>query len=202
MNCSPPGSSVYRISQARTLEWLPFSPPGYLLDPGTDPEPPVSPALAGGFFTTTPPGKPKDLVMTCWDKTGSSFSVGKKKKGNGAPKLQHPQKIQEIFSFSVIANLWTALFAQGYKTTAGIISPPMWYLPLQLKSVSLIYKQMRCCFRIVLNSEGGFTIANDLMCSNSSSLALSPLYSRFSSHASLLNPELQNQDWWGENPIV
>ena len=196
MNCSPPGSSVYRISQARTLEWWPFSPPGYLLDPGTEPEPPVSPALAGRFFTTAPPGKPTQRPShhSQWEK--------KKKEGNGAPKLQHPQKIQEIFSFSVIANLWTALFAQGHKTTAGIISPPMWYLPLQLKSVSLIYKQMRHCFLIVLNSEGGFTIANGLMCSNSSSLALSPLYSCFSSHASLLNPELQNQDWWGENPIV
>ena len=34
---------------------LPFPPPGDLPDPGTEP---ASPALAGGFFTSEPPGKP------------------------------------------------------------------------------------------------------------------------------------------------
>ena len=38
---------------------LPFSPPGDLPDPGIEPTSPASPALAGGFFTTAPPGKPK-----------------------------------------------------------------------------------------------------------------------------------------------
>ena len=36
---------------------LPFSPPGDLLDLGIEPSSPGSPALAGGFFTTEPPGK-------------------------------------------------------------------------------------------------------------------------------------------------
>ena len=35
---------------------LPFPSPGDLSDPGIEP---ASPALAGGFFTTEPPGKPK-----------------------------------------------------------------------------------------------------------------------------------------------
>ena len=53
MGCSPPGSSVHGISQARILEWvaIPFSRgschQGMELIP---------PALAG-FFTTEPPGK-------------------------------------------------------------------------------------------------------------------------------------------------
>ena len=34
---------------------LPFPPPGDVPDPGIKPE---FPALAGGFFTTAPPGKP------------------------------------------------------------------------------------------------------------------------------------------------
>ena len=34
---------------------FPFPSPGDLLYPGIEPE---SPALAGGFFTTEPPGKP------------------------------------------------------------------------------------------------------------------------------------------------
>ena len=36
---------------------LPFPPPGDLPDPGIKPESPADPALAGGFFTTEPPGK-------------------------------------------------------------------------------------------------------------------------------------------------
>ena len=35
---------------------LPFPPPGDLPNPGIEPE---SPVLAGGFFPTEPPGKPK-----------------------------------------------------------------------------------------------------------------------------------------------
>ena len=55
MVCSPPGSSVHGISQARTLEWVAISSSRGLADPGVKP---ASPALAGGFFITEPPGKP------------------------------------------------------------------------------------------------------------------------------------------------
>ena len=57
MDCSPPGSSVHGTTQAQEY-WsgLSFPSPGELLDPGIEP---VSPALAGGFFTTETPGKPK-----------------------------------------------------------------------------------------------------------------------------------------------
>ena len=55
MGRSPPGFSVHGISQARILEWLPVFPPGDLPYPGLKL---VSPALAGRFFTTEPPGKP------------------------------------------------------------------------------------------------------------------------------------------------
>ena len=37
---------------------LPFPPPRDLPNPGIEPASPTSPALAGGFFTTEPPGKP------------------------------------------------------------------------------------------------------------------------------------------------
>ena len=36
---------------------VPFPSPGDIPDSGTEP---ASPALAGGFFTTEPPGKPLD----------------------------------------------------------------------------------------------------------------------------------------------
>ena len=38
---------------------LPCPPPGDLPDPGIEPMSVASPALAGGFFTTAPPGKSK-----------------------------------------------------------------------------------------------------------------------------------------------
>ena len=57
MDCSMPGFSVHEIFQSRTLEWVAFPTPGDLLDSGIKPESPVSPALAGRFFTTAPPGK-------------------------------------------------------------------------------------------------------------------------------------------------
>ena len=53
VDCSPPGSSLHGILQARILEWLPWPPPGDLPNPGIDPVSLKSPALAGGFFKTS-----------------------------------------------------------------------------------------------------------------------------------------------------
>ena len=39
--------------------WLPCLPPRNLPDAATEPMSPASPAMAGRFFTTEPPGKPK-----------------------------------------------------------------------------------------------------------------------------------------------
>ena len=44
---------------------LPFPPPKDLPDPGIKPESPVSPALAGRFFTVGPPRKPEDPLRSC-----------------------------------------------------------------------------------------------------------------------------------------
>ena len=44
---------------------MPFPPPGDLPDPGMEPASPASPAFAGGFFTTEPPGKPLLIVTHC-----------------------------------------------------------------------------------------------------------------------------------------
>ena len=52
MDYSPPGSSGHGISQARILEWVATSPEE-LSNPGIESSSPVSPALAGGFFTTS-----------------------------------------------------------------------------------------------------------------------------------------------------
>ena len=41
---------------------LPFPTPGDLPDPGIEPTSLASSALAGGFFTTEPPGKPPECL--------------------------------------------------------------------------------------------------------------------------------------------
>ena len=54
LDCSLPDTSVHRIFQARILEWDSVSFSRGLFQPRTEP---TSPALAGRFFTTEPPGK-------------------------------------------------------------------------------------------------------------------------------------------------
>ena len=44
---------LYGILQTRILRGLPHPPPGDLPDPGIEPTSLMSPALAGGFFTTS-----------------------------------------------------------------------------------------------------------------------------------------------------
>ena len=55
MDCSPPGSSVHGILQAKMLEWvaIPFSRGSP--DPGIEP---VSPALQADSLPSEPAGKP------------------------------------------------------------------------------------------------------------------------------------------------
>ena len=53
MDCSPPGSSVHGILQARILEWVAMSFSRDLPDPGIKPVSLASPALAGAFFKTS-----------------------------------------------------------------------------------------------------------------------------------------------------
>ena len=84
MAVCPPAQSLCRVwlsETPRTAAWvcqapptmgfsrqeywsgLPFPSPGDLPDPGIEPTSPVASALAGGFFTTEPPGKPETVAM-------------------------------------------------------------------------------------------------------------------------------------------
>jgi len=72
LDCSPPGSCVHGIFQARILEWIAIYFSAVSSHPGIEP---ASPALAGaelggggaglgaGFFTTEPPGKPLECTI-------------------------------------------------------------------------------------------------------------------------------------------
>ena len=46
---------------SRQEYWSGLPSPGDLPDSGIEPKGPVVPALAGGFFTTEPPGKPLQI---------------------------------------------------------------------------------------------------------------------------------------------
>ena len=63
MDCSPPGSSVHGILQARILEWEPCPSPGDLPDPGIKP---WSPALEADCLPSEPAGiqRSTDLNFT------------------------------------------------------------------------------------------------------------------------------------------
>ena len=65
MDRSPPGSSVHGISQQECWSGLPFPSPGDLPDLGIKPVSPVSPALAGRFFTAEPSGSPTKFIISC-----------------------------------------------------------------------------------------------------------------------------------------
>ena len=56
MDCSPPSSSAHGISQARILEWVAISS-----SKGSSRL--MSPALAGRFISTVPPGKLRNIEV-------------------------------------------------------------------------------------------------------------------------------------------
>ena len=76
LDCSPPGSSVHGISQARILERVAIPSPGNLPDSGTEPK---SLALAGGFFTVEPPGKPRTVYLKVTKRADLKILITRKK---------------------------------------------------------------------------------------------------------------------------
>ena len=60
VDCSPLGSSVHGIFQARLLDWVAISSPGDLPNPGIEPR---SPALQADALTSEPPGTAKTYLM-------------------------------------------------------------------------------------------------------------------------------------------
>ena len=92
MDYSLPGFSVHGTFQARILECVAISFSGDLPGPGIEP---VSPALAGGFFTAEPPRKPMlgtGINFGMWSCFGSA--------------LHH----QAAFLFLVLERVWLKSF--------------------------------------------------------------------------------------------
>ena len=72
MDWSPPSSYVHGISRQEYWSGLPFPSLEDLPKPGIEP---VSLAMAGGFFTTEPPGKPLDSADKALISTQYSISL-------------------------------------------------------------------------------------------------------------------------------
>ena len=79
IDCSPPGSFVNGIFQARILQWVAILTSGDLPNPGSEPTSLVSPALAGRFFTTAPAGKPLQTNNQLLKKTHTVICDSKQK---------------------------------------------------------------------------------------------------------------------------
>ena len=95
MDCSLPGSSVHGISQARILEWVAISLPRRSSWPEFKP---VSPSLAGRFFTTELPRKLcKSKFLLILDQLKCQFLlVARPLCGMGCPAtrlLWHPEHV-------------------------------------------------------------------------------------------------------------
>ena len=73
MDYGPLDSSVHGVSQF--WSGLPCPPPGDLPDLGVERTSPVSPALAGGFFTAEPPGTHTTDIYTPKKKICASVDV-------------------------------------------------------------------------------------------------------------------------------
>ena len=65
MDCSPPGSSVHGIFQARILEWVAISSCSESFQPKDRTHISCVSCIAGGLFTTEAPEKPSFHMITC-----------------------------------------------------------------------------------------------------------------------------------------
>ena len=114
MDCSPPGSSVHGILQARIPEWvaIPFSRGS---SPPRD-RTQVS-CIAGGFFTTEPLGKPMCVCMCmCVVAKKQVFSVWAEVKKVSKSLFWH---VFSKYSFSVFGKLKSV--SQPYRLDSSVI---------------------------------------------------------------------------------
>ena len=82
---------------------LPSLSIGDLPDPGIEP---ASPALAGGFFTTEPPGKPwRGGISAKW-LTGFTSSYGRQLHGNWVNKLHESTYFQQVHRQAFFILVW------------------------------------------------------------------------------------------------
>ena len=76
VNCSPPGSSVHEILQARILEWVAPSSSTGSCSPRDGTQVSCLLHLPAGSLPLAPPGKPMEVLAPCKDTTCNDASHG------------------------------------------------------------------------------------------------------------------------------
>ena len=104
MDCSPPGSSVHRIPQARILEWVAIL---FFRGSSRSRNRTHVSCSAGMFFTTEPPGKP----MTNYEWVSDSYL------------LSHVQLFATLWTVAHQAHLSMEFFTQEYWSGLPFFSP-------------------------------------------------------------------------------
>ena len=87
LTTSLPGSSVKGFSRQEYWSVLPYPSPGHRPNPGIEPSSLISPALAGGFFTTNTTWK-APIKLALWPKVLLVFPLS-------LPSYNHPPSLQK-----------------------------------------------------------------------------------------------------------
>ena len=125
MDCSLPGSSVHEILQARIWSGLSCPPPWDLPDPRIEAASLMSPALTGGFFTTS----------TTWE-AQTSYTLILKSEEEEIPRM-YLQRKGHVSTQWEVSHLWVK--ERGLRR-----NHPYWYLDLgsrTMRNKFLMFKQ-------------------------------------------------------------
>ena len=127
------------FSRQEYLSGLPFPSPGHLLDLGIKP---MSPALAGRFLTTEPPGK-------------ASASKLMSRRMLISLKTYFSSTWWGEISFYVVQNTWTSNLLENQNTWGLIFINPL---------LSLNTETTLCGQRLLIPNRGGFIPATAALC--------------------------------------
>ena len=120
MSCTPPGSSVHRILQAKILKWVAILSSRGSFWPRDQTHVFCSSHIVGGFFTTVPPGKSFNSLLYVryhvagiWHYTGNHCNMLSAVKGQIAPEAHNQRSV----------TLWKLL---GKTSPRGIFTLNVW----------------------------------------------------------------------------
>ena len=120
MDCSPPVSSIYGISQAKYCSGLPFPIPEYFPNPGIEPHVSCISCFGRGFFTTEPlvaaAAKSLQSCLTLRDPIGSSPpgsaipGILQQEHWSGCHFLLQYMKVKLLSCVRLFVTPWTAAY--------------------------------------------------------------------------------------------
>ena len=103
-DCSPPGSSGHGFSRKEYWSGMSCPPPGDLPNPGIEPTSLMSPALAGGFFTTSATWKALEFVSVQFSHSVVSDSLRPHESQHARPPC--PSPTPGVHSDSLPSSQW------------------------------------------------------------------------------------------------